>query len=186
LVYQVPQLDVNFYRDPGPIFSGQMTTLPIQVINLGRKSVILGNMTAKAENADLSNATTMVGTLDAGGSYTLDANYMPMQPGEQVVTVEVAYTDDFNQPQVITKTIKVTVADAPLPPPPSMGEDGQGPDGGMPPAAQETLWQKVVRFFKGLFGLGSGLDQPSQPAEGMPGQFEDPGMMEGGGGGKIP
>ena len=37
LVYQLPSVTVNFYRDPGPIYAGQFATLPLQVVNLGRK-----------------------------------------------------------------------------------------------------------------------------------------------------
>jgi hypothetical protein len=44
-----------------------------------------------------------------------------------------------------------------------------------PPAAEETAWDKVVRFFRGLFGLDSAVQQeetpqtmPEQPGEGGP------------------
>lgn len=36
---------------------------------------------------------------------------------------------------------------------------------------EETVWQKIIRFFKGLFGLDSGLQNnlpPSGPFEEMP------------------
>jgi len=43
--------------------------------------------------------------------------------------------------------------------PPDMG--GEGMNGGYVEPQMETFWQKVVRFFKGLFGLGSG--KPEEP-----------------------
>jgi len=49
---------------------------------------------------------------------------------------------------------------------PDMGE-GMGPNGGMEvPPVQETFWGKVLRFFKGLLGLDSGIQTP--PVETMP------------------
>ena len=61
----------------------------------------------------------------------------------------------------------------------------------MPPVlepVQETVWQKVVRFFKGLFGLGSDTPDESMPV--MP-EGEIPSDSEiivvpQGGGGKVP
>lgn len=59
---------------------------------------------------------------------------------------------------------------------PEMGE-GMGPDGetAVPPV-QETFWDKVLRFFKGLLGLDSGSNTPGEiipteeflPSNGIP------------------
>jgi hypothetical protein len=56
-------------------------TIPMQVVNLGRKSIVLGNMTVTAENADLMNNTTLVGTLEPGGYFPLDLMLIPQVPG---------------------------------------------------------------------------------------------------------
>jgi hypothetical protein len=42
LVYSLPQVDVNFYRDAGEFSVGTMGVLPLQVTNLGKKSSVLG------------------------------------------------------------------------------------------------------------------------------------------------
>jgi hypothetical protein len=81
LVYALPSVDINFYRDPGPIFTAQGNLLPIQVTNLGRKSTVLGNLRISAPNGILENNAVLVGTLDSGGYYTLDATYIPDVPG---------------------------------------------------------------------------------------------------------
>ena len=49
--------------------------LPIQIINESRKQVILGNMKASvaADAGQLTNATTLVGAMDPGGYFPLDA-----------------------------------------------------------------------------------------------------------------
>jgi hypothetical protein len=186
LVFQLPMMEVSFYRDPNPLFANQMNILPLQVVNLGRKSAVLGNMNASAENADLTNNVSLVGPLDPGGSFTLDANYMPFQAGEQQIQVVINYTDDFNQSRQITVSVPVSVQELELPPADlTPGAPGVDP-GGIPAPVEETLWQKVLRFFRGLLGLGSGETQPT-PAEGMPEPVvPSDGKVVPSGGGKMP
>lgn len=166
LVYQLPQVEVNFYRDPGLVYAGQPNVLPLQVVNLGRKTAVLGNMTVTANGAEVQNNTSLVGPLDAGGFYTLDTTLIPPQPGPLDLVVTIRYTDDFNQPREVTQTVKLTVQEGGGGIDPSGGE-GMDP-GGKPvvePAAPETFWQKTLRFVKGLLGLGSGTDQPTLTPE---------------------
>ncbi|NLH00082.1 MAG: hypothetical protein GX491_22205 [Chloroflexi bacterium] len=187
LIYQLPQIEVNFYRDPGPISVMQPNMLPLQVVNLSRKSAVMGNMTVSAENAELMNNVTLIGTLDAGGYFPLDVMYIPQNPGPQEITVNISYTDDFNQPRTITQTIEVNVQEA-MQVDPGMGP-GMDPGSGMMPGeegtwdpgmdpgmnistGEETFWQKVLRFLKGLIGLDSGPQQPAGPDMG-PGEFQE-------------
>jgi hypothetical protein len=179
LVYSLPQVEVNFYRETGPIILGQPNQLPIQIVNLGRKMTLLGNMRITAAGAQpengigpqLSNNVVLVGALDTGGYYTLDAMLIPDQPGPLELVATIDYTDDFNQSQVITKTLQVMVEDMPVMEP-VPGEDGMPVDGGGFPGAvpqEETLWQKVVRFLRGLVGLDSA--RPVSPGEVLPGEL---------------
>jgi hypothetical protein len=183
LVYQLPQLEVNFYRDPGPIFAMAPNTLPIQVFNLGRRTAVMGNMTVSAENADLMNNTSLVGTLEPGGYFPLDVMLIPQAAGPIDIKVTIYYTDDFNQQNVIELVIPIVVQEEtggfdPGGPGGFVGP-GMGPDDGgygEAPVVQETFWQKVVRFFKGLFGLdsappGNNNEQPypgEMPPDGVP------------------
>jgi hypothetical protein len=169
LVFSPPVVEVNFYRDPGPIFAGQPNQLPLQVVNLGRKPAVLGNMTVRGDGAELSQNTILVGALDTGGYYTLDAMLIPFQPGPLDLLVTIDYTDDFNVPQVITKTISVDVQEMIMPEPvyPEPGMEGGGMNGfPVEPAGPETFLQKIWRFVRGLIGLDSG-----QPAPGSGEQF---------------
>lgn len=173
LVYSPPFVDVSFYRDPGPLFPNQPNLLPIQIVNLGRSSSVLGNMKVTGEGAEFSNNSILIGNLDAGGYFTLDANAIPSQPGPLELTITVDYVDDFNQPQVITKTLTVEVLDAPIIDPGFPGGEGGGFE--PPPAEPESLWQKILRFISGLLGFDSGPaesgggDQPQPlPGEGVP------------------
>ena len=79
--------------------------------------------------------------------------------------------DDFNQAQVITRTLQVEIQESPGVGP--GGEGGLPQDGGQIPSVPvlqpETFLQKVARFFRGLVGLDSGQPTP-QPIEIPPGE----------------
>ena len=64
------------------------------------------------------------------------------------VLVTANYLDDFNQPQQFTQILSLQV-DQPATPEPQSGGT-QGTDAGT-----ETFWQRIGRFFRALFGLGS-------------------------------
>jgi hypothetical protein len=166
LVYQPPIIQISFYRDPGPLFTGQPNQLPLQVVNLGRSTVVLGNLVITAPGAQLENNNVLVGGLDLGFPFTLDALVTPEQPGPLDLTVTVDYTDDFNQSQTITQTLQVEVLESD----PIIDPGDSGEDGGVepPPAAQETLWQMVWRFIRGLLGLDSARPAPTGPDDFVP------------------
>jgi hypothetical protein len=186
LVYLAPQVDVSYYRVPDPQFAGQPGLLPIQIVNLGRKSAVLGNMRVTSPDASLVNNVVLVGALDPGGFFTLDATVIPNFSGELQLEVAVDYTDDFNAPQTITHTLTVTVLE-----PGPVGPDNGGGDGGgpiePPVTPPESLWDKLMRFLRGLLGLDSA--QPGNvgtpvPSDGKPVDGGDGG--NGGGGGIAP
>jgi len=165
LVYRLPQLEINFYQEPGSLFTGQPNMLPLQVVNLGRSSVVLGNMRVNALSGQFSNNSILVGTLEPGGYFTLDASYIPDMPGTVDLSVSIDYTDDFNFMQVVTKTLTVDVMEMPIIEPPSDG--GIPTDGGVTPQQPETFLQKVLRFIRGLFGLDSGVSSTPATSDGI-------------------
>ncbi len=201
LVYSLPQVEVGYYRDPGVFFAGQPNQIPLQVTNLGRFTSVLGSLKITSPASEVTNNVSLVGNLEPGGYFTMDAMVVPLQAGPLDLVVTINYTDNFNQPRSITQTLNVDVQAGG----PGMGPDGQGIDGqgmvpgmeGMPgkpglglegipgdgsglpgdgiAAQPETFWQKAVRFVKGLVGLNSAQEQPglTVPA-GMPGEL-DPG-----------
>lgn len=174
LVYRLPMLEVGFYQDPGMLFAEQPNSLPIQIVNLSKQSVVLGNMQITTDNAMLENNTALVGTIESGFYFTLDAMLIPQQAGPLDLFIRINYTDDFNQSRVYETTLSVNVEEAMPIPEDMMSPEGGGSgipvdpgasSGGMVPST-ETFWNKVVRFVKGLFGLDSGLstaDQPDMP-----------------------
>jgi hypothetical protein len=157
LVYQTPQLELSFYRDVGPIFAGQPNQLPIQAVNLGRSTALLGNMKVTAEGAQLTNNVLLIGPLDPGASFPLDATLIPEAAGPLELTVTVDYTDDFNQPQKITASLTVNVEENAPPP-----VDPGGPIPGEPILlTPESAGDMFFRFLRGFFGFGSDRPQPA-------------------------
>jgi len=157
LVYSLPSLDVSFYRPPDPFFAGQPGALPIQVVNLGKRLSVLGNIKLEARNGLIENGTSLVGSLDAGGYFTLDSFFTPDQSGAATINVTIDYVDDFNQPRTITKTLEIEVTEAII----EENPDSSGGGEEIVEPEQETIWQKIRRFILGLLGLDS-----SSPASG--------------------
>jgi hypothetical protein len=162
LIYRLPLVEISFYQEVSPFYTGQPNMLPLQVVNLGRNSIILGNMRVNGKNGQFINNAILVGTLDPGGYFTLDATYIPDLPGAVDLVVSIDYTNDFNQSQVITKTLSIDVMEQPIVEPPVDGNQNGGNE--VTPPTSETFLQKIWRFLLGLFGLDSGIST-NQPSE---------------------
>lgn len=179
LVYALPQVEINYYRSPDPFFANSEGFLPLQVTNLGRKTAVLGNMTVTASNADVFNNTALVGALDPGGYFTLDASLMPYQEGPLEVTVTINYTDDFNQARQVVQTLNVDVLPMQEMIPP------EGMDGGIPSEgntnAPQDFGDILLRVIKALLGLDSSAPKMIVPSEIQP--ESEPVMPRGGKGG---
>lgn len=189
LVYSLPNLDLSFYSPPQPFFVGQPGALPLQIVNLGKRSTVLGNMKIEAEGGLVEPATTLVGSLDAGGYFTFDSTLTPDEAGSLELKVTIDYTDDFNKPRTVTKTLNVTVEEAfvdPMLDPSMEGMEGmQGTDGmDVSVASEESFLQKAWRFVLGILGLDSA---PPAEAPAIDPSFDEmpvPIPSGGGGGGK--
>jgi hypothetical protein len=172
LVYSLPQVQVDFYRDPGSFTAQEAGVLPLQVTNLGKKQAVLGNMKVTTQGADITNNVSLVGALDPGGYYTLDANIVPQQEGPMDIDVVINYTDDFNAPRTIEQKVHIEVQPAIAITPDGTGtgiKGGSDGNSGMP-AAPESIWHKIGRFIKGMFGLdsGSGIQVTPSATESAP------------------
>ncbi len=168
LVIRRPSVEMTFYAPPPPFFAGEMGSLPLQMVNSGNKTVVFGNFVVTAvdsNSATFENNSVFVGNLEPGGFFPLDALIFPSTPGTMELMLSVSYTDDFNQPQTLTKTLTIEVQEPVVFPEPDGGFPGE--EGGFVPEPEpepETFWQAVWRFIKGLLGLSSGKPQPAQPA----------------------
>lgn len=160
LIYSLPNVDVGFYQPVSDFYVGQMGPLPLQVTSLGKRQAVLGKMKVESAGGMVTNGEALVGSLDPGGYFTLDAMVMPNEPGPLELNITIEYTDDFNQVKSITKTLTLNVIDAPIMPTP----DPNNPEGnGGKPVSQGNAWQKVWRFVLGLFGLDSSVPSTNSP-----------------------
>ena len=82
---------------------------------MGGVSAVFGNFSVTAEGATFENNSFFVGTLDPGGFFPLDALIYPEIPGPLELLLSVNYTDDFNQPQVLTQTVTINVIESLFP-----------------------------------------------------------------------
>lgn len=171
LVYSLPTVDVSFYRPPDPFFVGQPGALPIQVVNLGKRLAVLGTLKIEAESGMIENGTSLVGSLDAGGYFTLDAMVTPEESGPMRLSVTIDYTDDFNQERTITRSLDIEVMEGMEEPVIDPSINGDGAEA-IPMPSEENTVQKIWRFVLGLFGLDSAPPSNNQP--GIPPGSEEP------------
>jgi hypothetical protein len=164
MVYKLPVVDVSFYQPVGMLFAGQPNALPLQVVSLGRSNFVLGKMKVETSAGSIENGEGLVGSLDPGGYFTLDAMVIPNGPGPLDLVVTIEYTDDFNQIRTITKVLTLDVSEMMMEPTPYMSNGGKGSE--VPPTGSESFWQKVWRFILGLLGLDSGAGTGTPVIEG--------------------
>lgn len=181
LVYQKPQANMDFYMELPMFTVGEFGSLPLQLTNTGRNSTIFGNFRVTATGATLMGGSVFVGTLEPGGYFPLDAQIIPEQAGTLELLLEVEYNDDFNQPQVLTKTVSIEVMEAMIIEPPiDGGLDGGGEippiDPEPLPPAEETWAEWGWRLFLGLLGWDSSRPEPET---GFEGGFGEPTFPEG-------
>ncbi|MCZ2128537.1 MAG: IPT/TIG domain-containing protein [Anaerolineales bacterium] len=153
LVYSLPNLEISFYRPPDAFSVGQPGALPIQVVNLGKRTAVLGMMTVSSAEGEIADGSSLVGSLDKGGYFTMDSMFTPSSAGSAQLKFVVEYVDDFNQKRTVEKTLDVNVEEGFIEPTP----DPNFPNdpNGFPSSGDETFWQKTWRFILGLFGLDS-------------------------------
>lgn len=154
MVRRRPEFRVAFYRPVEEMaMVGQPFQLPIELINTSSARFVVSELEATGDNLEfLEESSVYVGTLESGGAWTLDTTVLAMEPGPADVTVNVYYTDDLNQTRVFSQVLTVDVMGMP-----SIMEDEEGGNGLPGQQAVEPLgfWGLILRFIKGLLGLGS-------------------------------
>lgn len=153
LVRRRPDFKVSFYRPvEGAAMAGQPFQLPIELVNASGFRFTISELRAGGEGLEFMGENSIyVGPLDPGGSWTLDATAMRMEPGPAEIVVGVDYVDDLNQTQTVSTTLTVEVMEDPF-----SGQNGGFPgEPEIPTEEPLTFWGQIGRFFKALFGLGS-------------------------------
>jgi hypothetical protein len=146
LVHRRPHFQIDFYNPVGVAIVGVPFNLPIEVINIGRTLVNVSTLEVSSEQLDIQDGSLYLGPLDGGTSGSLEAMAVAQEGGTAGVLVTVRYLDDFDQSQVVTRTLTVEVEE----PEPVAPESELSPE-----EQEESPWDRVLRFIRGLFGLGS-------------------------------
>jgi hypothetical protein len=154
MVRRRPEFKISFYRPvDGMAMVGQPFQLPIELINASSARFVVSELEATGDRLEfLEEPSTYVGALDSGGSWTLDTMVLAMEPGPVDVIVNAYYVDDLNQTRVFSQVLSINVIEMPG----MMDEEGGG-NGFLDqePVQPPSFWDLVLRFFKGLLGLGS-------------------------------
>ena len=146
LVRRRPHLQIGFYRPVEVASIDVPIRLPVEVTNIGRTLINVSTMELSSTQLEISEGSMYLGPLDGGTSGSLEATAVAKEGGTAEVLVTVNYLDDFEQPQVVTKTLTVEV-EKPVEISPEAEEEAQ--------EQEESFWDKVLRFLRGLVGLGS-------------------------------
>jgi hypothetical protein len=146
LVRRRPHFQIGFYRPVEVAVVGVPFELPIEVTNIGRTLVNVSTLEVSSAQLEISDGSLYLGPLDGGTSGSLEAMAVAQEGGTAEVLVTAHYLDDFDQPQVVTKTLTVEVEE----PAEASAETGEGAQ-----EQEEGFWDKVLRFLRGLLGLGS-------------------------------
>ena len=146
LVSRRPHFQIGFYQPVVTVTVGIPFMLPVEVTNIGRTLVNVSTLEVTSAQLDIQDGSLYLGPLDGGTSGSLEAMATARQGGTAEVVVSVHYLDDFEQPQVVTKTLTIPVEE-PATAPAGAAENAQEQGGG--------FWDKVLRALRGLLGLGS-------------------------------
>ncbi|MEE9617643.1 MAG: hypothetical protein V3T90_11665 [Anaerolineae bacterium] len=146
LVRRRPHLQIGFYRPVEMVLVDVPFELPVEVTNIGRTLVNVSTLEVSSMQLEISAGSLYLGPLDGGTSGSLEAMAVAQEGGTAEVLVTVHYLDDFEQPQVVTQTLAVQVEEPPEAPP-GTGEESE--------EQEEGFWDKVLRFLRGMLGLGS-------------------------------
>jgi hypothetical protein len=147
LVRRRPHLQIGFYRPVEVVSPGVPFELPVEVTNIGRTLVNVSTLEVTSEQLEIGEGALYLGPLDGGTSGSLEATAVAQAGGTAEVLVTVHYLDDFDQSQVVTETLTVEVEE-PLEAQMEAEQADQEQE-------EEGFWEKVLRFLRGLLGLGS-------------------------------
>jgi len=146
LVRRRPHLQIGFYRPVEVATVDVPLELPVEVTNIGRTLVNVSTLEVTSMQLEIQDGSLYLGPLDGGTSGSLEATATAQEGGTAEVLVTIHYLDDFEQPQVVTKTLTVEVEN-PAEVSAEAGEEAQ--------EQGEGFWDKVLRLLRGLLGLGS-------------------------------
>jgi hypothetical protein len=155
MVYQRPDMRVDFYREPEPMRVDQPSLVSLEVVNVGRGTLDVQALEGGGDQVQVEEeGVPFIGPLDPGGSAPLDLSVRPLVDGTVELIVTLRYRDAFNRTQVVTDSVLLDAQGSPAAP----DQPGASAPGGVPQSgdtevgADRPFWQRLLM---GLFGLGS-------------------------------
>jgi len=151
IVRQRPHLQIDFYQPVESAVVGEPFALPVEVTNVGRAMLNVSTLVVSSDQLQIEGRSIYLGPLDGGTSGSLDATAVAERGGEIELLVTINYLDAFEQSQVVTETLTVQVTEPQTP-------ENLGPNQGIEAdngEQEDTFWGKVLRFLRGIVGLGS-------------------------------
>jgi hypothetical protein len=147
------ELQATIYREPETMTVGSPAALSLELVNVGLSAVNVFQLSASSPQMTVqAEGTPFVGPVEIGGSAPLDVTVTPREKGPAELMINVAYRDDFNQLQTLTRTLtfEVTASQGASPGPTLPGMPGQTAE-----RPRQTAWRAITRAVKGFLGFGS-------------------------------
>ncbi len=142
---------------PETVWTSELVTLDVQLINVGQQDANLTFAYVEAENADIvEGVETFIGRLPYGETTTLETAFIPLETGPVSLTVRFEYVDDLNRSGNHVETFNTRAELPPRPTPdPDITAITPEPVVTPTPNTDGNSGDIVGRFLLGLLGLGS-------------------------------
>ncbi len=141
-------LDLIEMNYPGSVLEGESFTIKGHVINNGSAPVRgVGLLVIPGENFQAEQGETYFGTFNEGDSDVFDLSITALQPGKNILNLELYYSDAMNRKQTLEKELQIEVL---------KNEDGNPANDRTPGEgkSENSFWSRFKNFLAALFGLG--------------------------------
>lgn len=142
-------LDLIELSYPRTVAEGEYFNVSGYVVNSGGAPVRgVGVAVGRGENFELEQGETYFGTFNEGDSDVFDFSIAALQPGENILKLELYYSDAMNRKQTIERELQIEVMKIEETFAPNNGQAGGEENG------SGGFWSKFKTFLSALFGLG--------------------------------
>lgn len=154
IVVAPPRVQVNLQAPvPETVPVGEAVVLPVQVLNVGAKTVNFTSASFTVEGGDVVEGGQIpMRALKTDTEVLLNGVAMANIEGPVTITLTINYIDDLNRLQTIVQTYQTTGFAAEMPPEPPPSFEEPTPEAEPKDDDQDGF---VRRFIMGLMGLGS-------------------------------
>ncbi len=142
-------LDLIELNYPRTVSEGEYFNVSGYVVNSGGAPVRgVGVAAGGDENFEPEQGETYFGTFNEGDSDIFEFSIIALQPGDNILKLELYYSDAMNRKQIIGRELDIEVIKVEETFAPNNGRPGEEENG------NGGFWSKFKTFLRGLFGLG--------------------------------